>query len=272
VNNRDKRARLSRKLAALGQLDELARELHTWEGRGPFDVELLALRAELSMQRGNKEEALRRYSSILAIPTLSSVDMPKWAEHVASAFAKEGSPFACALRLGAEETKGNEDAATTIMNSCSSGMSTQAVAATSVVDKPELRVSLDDASVGNVDLMVLDGEGRLIDPVLAQSAEEQAENEKNGLAFKKAKMGNYSIVLRQRGTAGTGELKGKIIVTAFGTRREVPFDLTGKKSVQVATAKLAWRGVLVDPETGEVVEVMPWGGMGRPTDWDRPMR
>jgi hypothetical protein len=238
-NNRDKRARLARSLAANGLSDELERELHVWESRDPFDVELLALRAQLSMQRGRTAEALRRYSGILASPTLSSVDSQKWALSIARAFEHEHSPFACAIRLGAAENTQSNDDADRAMN-CATTTPPEVSTA-----KSDLRAVLDSQSQSLFDVLMLDSDGRLLDPNLAQSTEAQAVSVSGGVALEKAKMGSYRLVLRKRTGVNGSNFKGTLKVTSFGQTRDIPFTFNEGKVAQVAAVKLSWKAQLI---------------------------
>ncbi len=252
-NEREKRAKLVRKLADLGRIDELDRELRAWEERDPFDLELLLLRAQSSLLRGEVDEALRRYSGVLGVPTTSSFDLPKLTQRVLAAFATRGSEHACALRVALAEARHDEAGADRAIGCGEGAFRGERIAG------GEIRATV-VADAGDIDVIIVDSEGRHYDSTLGLydgALVNVADPGSPRIALEKAKNGTYEVLVRRR---GYGPARGKLRVTALGTTRDMAYDLDGtnRSIASVARVQLLHVAQLVDFDGNRVWDQPRW--------------
>jgi hypothetical protein len=229
-----------------------------------MDVEALIARADISARQGNRELAIRILGSVVdvrpgdvgAIERLARLQRWQGDRELSCRFSVAAAEFrpldtlALARAVRCSRDVGETELASRLLNAAGDSIRRNA--------ESELKHNVpNDTLAGDlrldarwhgdvdVDLALLHPDGHRISWLGAPSrsvitATDVTSHEREGLALKNAKPGEYVIeVTRGR---GTGSAHGTITVTVAGTTREIPFELDGdQQAVGIAWLKSVTR-------------------------------
>ncbi len=278
-DDRAKYRELARLLATTGQLDELGDVLTQWTKRDPLDPEATAARADLLAMRGDREAALR------VVGGAAIAGDPATLDRLAEVAERDAVPdVACAFRVAAAESRPADVTRVARAVRCERARGRtgaahrwldEAGARRAAIEKavdrqdaaPAPRAAFGDLVVDatwrepgiDLDLAVFDPAGkrlgwlgldrtRVTDPTAIGHER---------FALSTGKAGSFFVEVA-RANGGTAPVSGTLTISAFGTRRAIPFTLTGS-SATVARVDGRWRSELVPLDTEQL---QPFDGPG----------
>lgn len=265
---RQRHADLARLLLRAGNVAELEDLASRWATRDPLDPELLSVRATLQSWRGDRDGALRILSGVLASPATSAGAAAEIASALAHAEERALHPAAaCALRVGAAESRPEEVATVASAIACERGQGDEPSAARWLAsardDAMRTRISAaaakllaapaaqdplfgdvsveatwDEGSGEDLDIGILDPSGRRLSWASSAGrvrARDCTSRSRESLAISSGSAGAFVVELvRADATDDSGPpVRGKLRITSLGRTQIVPFVLTGRRG-QVA--------------------------------------
>lgn len=253
-DSRDRHRDLVRALSRAGNLPRAAEIAEKWLGRDALDPEALTYLADVVGRQGKRDEALRLLTGIVDLRS----DDRTLHERLARAFERAGmAERACAHRvalaeiaaddaaaLGAavrcERALGRPDSSRRLLESVSDTALRARAESASLAGPPADRrtgeITLDATWSGgaDVDLTLVTPQGTRLSwmggrtSVFAQDAA-SASHELLGMGS--ATVGSYVIEVVRARSGDAMPISGTIQVNAYGTRRAVPFTLSGERVV-----------------------------------------
>ncbi len=252
-DSREKHRALVQALAYAGEIDRAREIANRWLERDKLDPQALGYQADLLGRDGQRELALRTLAGLVDL----DADRVELHERMIRAYEMAGRlQQACSHRISltALSPKDMTVAGATMRCLRSVGRERDAQLIVRALPDDATRSAAEKAATvpalvpriagdlvvnarwqGNVDLDVSivtpDGKrvswmGGRTDVVVADAS----SNEKEQLALKSIKRGNYLIEVT-RGGASNGTIRGTLDVTVLGTKRSLPFELLGSRAV-----------------------------------------
>jgi hypothetical protein len=274
----DDRARalaLAAALSAAGRIDELAELTERESSRDPLDPDLIALRADVAVARGDRDGARRIASGMLASAVARGADVAPLAARLARAFERAADPAACPLRVTVAEARHADADAVARAVACERARGAaraadrwldgqdpakradiSARAAKLGAASPEVAsgdvvidASWDPAALTDLDLVLVDARGRRLTwSTDARSGALRVADPRGrsheSLALGTLAAGAYSVeVARSAGASGPA-VHGQLALRAYGSARSVPFTLDGARAA-VLRFDVRWTSALV---------------------------
>ena len=282
-DSREKHRALVQALAYAGEIDRAREIAGKWLERDKLDPQALGYQADLLGRDGQRELALRTLAGLIDL----DADRPALHERMVRAYEAAGRMAqACSHRIalvalspkdaavaGASmrclRSIGRDDDAQIVAKDLSDDKMRAAAekAATIPVVAPKLGgdlvVNARWQATADLDISIVTPAGERVSwmggraDVLVGDA---ASSDKEQLALKSIKRGNYLIEI-SRGGASTGPIRGSIDVTVLGTKKSLPFELLGSRAV---VGRLA---ISLEEHLEEVFEDGP---VGRPPPQPEP--
>jgi len=252
-DSREKHRALVQALAYAGELDRAREIANRWLERDKLDPQALGYQADLLGRDGQRELALRTLAGLVDL----DADRAELHERMIRAYEMAGRlSQACAHRisLATLSPKDMNVAGATMRCLRSVGRERDAQLIVRALPDDATRAAAEKAATvpalapriggdlvvnarwqGNVDLdlslVTPDGKrvswmGGRTDVVVGDAS----SNEKEQLALKSLKRGNYLIEVT-RGGASQGPIRGTLDITVLGTKRSLPFELLGSRAV-----------------------------------------
>ncbi len=252
-DSREKHRALVQALAYAGEIDRAREIANRWLERDKLDPQALGYQADLLGRDGQRELALRTLAGLVDL----DADRVELHERMIRAYEMAGRlSQACAHRISLASlapkdvnvagstmrclrSVGREKDAQLIVRALPDDATRAAAekAATVSAVAPQIKGDLvvNARWQGNVDLdlslVTPDGKrvswmGGRTDVVVGDAS----SNEKEQLALKSLKRGNYLIEVT-RGGASNGPIRGTLDITVLGTKRSLPFELLGSRAV-----------------------------------------
>jgi len=277
-DSREKHRALVQALAYAGEIDRAREIANRWLERDKLDPQALGYQADLLGRDGQRELALRTLAGLIDL----DADRVELHERMIRAYEMAGRlGQACSHRItltslspkdmtiaGATmrclRSVGRERDAQLIVRALPDDATRAAAEKAATVPTVAPRIAGDLVVnarwQGNVDLDVSivtpDGKrvswmGGRTDVVVGDAS----SNEKEQLALKSIKRGNYLIEVT-RGGASQGPIRGTLDVTVLGTKRSLPFELIGSRAV-VGRLAIALEERLEQVDNSGMVPVQP---------------
>ena len=252
-DSREKHRALVQALAYAGEIDR-AREVATkWLERDKLDPQALGYQADLLGRDGQRELALRTLAGLIDL----DADRPALHERMIRAYETAGRMSqACSHRIalvalspknaavaGATmrclRSIGRDDDAQIVAKDLPDDSMRAAAekAATIPVVAPKLGgdlvVNAHWENTADLDLSIVTPTGERVSWMGGRAdvvVGDAASNQKEQLALKSIKRGNYLIEI-SRGGASSGPIRGAIDVTVLGAKKTLPFELLGSRAV-----------------------------------------
>ena len=252
-DSREKHRALVQALAYAGEIDRAREIANRWLERDKLDPQALGYQADLLGRDGQRELALRTLAGLVDL----DADRAELHERMIRAYEMAGRlSQACAHRisLATLAPKDMNVAGATMRCLRSVGRERDAQLIVRALPDDATRAAAEKAATvpalapriggdlvvnarwqGNVDLdlslVTPDGKrvswmGGRTDVVVGDAS----SNEKEQLALKSIKRGNYLIEVT-RGGASQGPIRGTLDITVLGTKRSLPFELLGSRAV-----------------------------------------
>ncbi len=265
---RQRHADLARLLVREGNAAELEALASRWSSRDPLDPELLSVRATLASWRGDRDGALRILSGMLASPATSATAAAEIAAALSRAEERALHPVAaCALRVGAAESKpedvatvasaiacergqgdlssaerwlaaAKDEAARTRISAAAAKMLAAPAAEDGLFGDVSVEATWDEGSGGDLDLGIIDPSGRRLSWASSAGrvrARDCTSRSRESLAISSGSAGAFVVELvRTDAEDDAGPpVRGRLRITSLGRTQLVPFVLSGRRA-QVA--------------------------------------
>jgi hypothetical protein len=265
---RQRHADLARLLVREGNAAELEALASRWSSRDPLDPELLSVRATLQSWHGDRDGALRILSGMLASPATSATAAAEIAAALSRAEERALHPAAaCALRVGAAESKPEDVATLASAIACERGQGDLpsaerwlaaakdeaartriSAAAAKILATPaaedglfgdvSVEATWDEGSGGDLDIGIIDPSGRRLSWASSAGrvrARDCTSRSRESLSISSGSAGAFVVELvRADGTDDSGPpVRGRLRITSLGRTQLVPFVLSGRRA-QVA--------------------------------------
>ncbi len=260
--------------AIAGDLEQSRSVAERWSEKEPLDAEALTARADVAARSGDRDLAIRILGSVVDVRPDDVASqkrlarLERWAGRAADG---------CRHSLAIAQIRGGDakllaEAASCGRQTGESAMVEDMLAAANpqVVkvaepliakfDKQDDKLSGDlrveatwSGGDQDIDLALIDPDGNRISWLGAPtrsviSATDVVSTSREGLALRGGKPGEY-VVEVVRGTNGGGPVRGEIVITVAGTKKTVPFTLTGTRET-VGIAQITVQSRLVPINTG----------------------
>jgi len=253
-DSRDKHRALVRAASRAGNVARAREVAEKWLGRDQLDPEALTFLSDAIGRDGRRDDALRVLSGIVDLRP----DDRALQDRMARAYDRAGmAELACAHRiaiadiastdgaaLGAamrcERALGQNDSATRLLGSVSDDAARRR--AEEVAAQPTSLESVGgdivlDASWGtatDLDLAIITPQGTRISWMGGRatvSASDAGATGREKLALRRAGTGNYVLEIARTRHDDQAPVSGRVTVSVMGTRRVIPFTLTGPRTV-----------------------------------------
>jgi Flp pilus assembly protein TadD len=249
-DSRDRHRDLVRALSRAGELARAEEVAQKWLGRDALDAEALTYLADVVGRQGRRDEALRLLSGVVDLrPGDAALH-----ERLALAFQRAGMrDRACAHRIALAELGGasaealgtafrcevdlgRADAARRLLDGVTDtslrARAESVSLAGGIVERSGGDVTLDATWVGggDVDISLITPQGTRLSWMGGRktvSGEDATSASHERLAMRSATVGDYVVEVSRTRPDDTRPIRGTVQITAFGTRRALPFTLDG---------------------------------------------
>jgi hypothetical protein len=274
ANRREATKKLFTLYAIAGDLERARSTAERWSEKEPLDAEALTARADVAARAGDRDLAIRVLGSVVDVRPDDVASqkrlarLERWAGRAADG---------CRHTLAIAQLRGGDASLLAEAASCgrrtgeSAMVEDMLAAADPRVKKAAepLIVKFDkqsDELSGDIkleatwfggdqdlDIALIDPDGNRVSwlgaPTKAViSASDVVSTSREGLALRGGKAGEY-VVEVVRGTNGGGPVRGEVVITVAGTKKTVPFTLTGTRET-VGIAAVTIQSRLVPINTG----------------------
>ncbi len=277
-DSREKHRALVQALAYAGDIDRAREIANRWLERDKLDPQALGYQADLLGRDGQRELALRTLAGLVDL----DADRVELHERMIRAYEMAGRlQQACAHRIslatlspkdmtiaGATmrclRSVGRERDAQLIVRALSDDATRAAAEKAATVPALAPRIAGDLVVnarwQGNVDLdlSIVTPDGKRVSWMGGRTdvvVTDASSNEKEQLALKSIKRGNYLIEVT-RGGVSNGPIRGTLDITVLGTKRSLPFELLGSRAV-VGRLGIALEERLEQVDNSGLVPVLP---------------
>lgn len=284
-DSREKHRALVQALAYGGEIDRAREVANKWLERDKLDPQALGYQADLLGRDGQRDLALRTLAGLVDL----DADRAALHERMVRAYETAGRMSqACAHRIALVALSPKDAAVAGATMRCLRSIGRDDDAQIVAKDLPDdrLRAAAEKAATipvvapklggdlvvnarwenaADLDLSVVTPSGERVSWMGGRAdviVGDAASNQKEQLALKSIKRGNYLIEI-SRGGASTGPVRGTIEVSVLGTKKTLPFELLGSRVVIGRLAvSLEERLEQVFPDEG-LVPVVPQAPEGR---------
>ena len=252
-DSREKHRALVQALAYAGEIDRAREVASKWLERDKLDPQALGYQADLLGRDGQRELALRTLAGLIDL----DADRPALHERMVRAYETAGRMSqACSHRIAlvALSPKDAAVAGATLRCLRSIGRDDDAQIVAKDLPDDSMRAAAEKAATipvvapklggdlvvnahwqeaADLDLSIVTPSGERVSWMGGRAdvvVGDAASNQKEQLALKSIKRGNYLIEI-SRGGPSSGPVRGAIDVTVLGTKRSLPFELVGSRAV-----------------------------------------
>jgi ferric-dicitrate binding protein FerR (iron transport regulator) len=250
-DSRDRHRELVRALSRAGELVRAEQVARDWLARDRMDAEALTYLSDVVGRQGRRDEALRLLSGVVDL----SPDEVRLQDRMASAFERAGDAMrACAHRVAAAESKPDDVDSVAAAVRCERGLGREAAAERLLAQVPaESRAKMASAasraptptpirgeillegswSGPDVDLTLVTPEGTRLSWMGGRTTVVGDDAMRRGaerLALRRATPGSYYVEV-SRAADDRSTARGQVVMTAFGKRQVVPFELAGDRAM-----------------------------------------
>ena len=252
-DSRDRHRDLVRALARAGELERALEVTEQWIVRDQLDPEALTMLADLTGRTGRRDESIRLLSGVVELQP----DSRTLHERLANAFERAGDEArACSHRIALSEIASDDVGVVAAAVRCSRALGDQASAdqVLAGIGNSALRASVEQAAAGDgssrrvagelmleatwdgggdLDLSLITPQGSRLSWMGGRrtvvGADASAEGHER-LGLRGVWGGSYVIEVSRTGANDDGPISGEVVVSALGSRRTLPFTLSGERA------------------------------------------
>jgi tetratricopeptide (TPR) repeat protein len=251
-DSREKHRALVQALSYAGEIERARDVANKWLDRDRLDPQALGYQADLLGRAGQRELALRTLAGLVDL----DADRSALHERMVQAYEQIGrAPQACSHRIALaaiapKDAKlagaaihclralGRHGDAELVARALPDDAARDAAEKVASVDEPAPKVAGDLVVAGHwtgadLDISLVTPDGTRVSWMGGKSdaiVTDANSSDREQLAVKSLKKGNYLIEV-SRGEPSTGTIHGTLDITALGSKRSLPFDLAGDRTV-----------------------------------------